>query len=293
MADETNTDALRSFGAALRRARMEVEPQLTLVAVGSHPDAPRQWSHSYLSRVERGLELPKEELVHWYETRTGVPSGYLVDEYRRLIGYDQTPPEELRGRMRAWSIERMEIFADLTGERAVVYETRDLIATCDDASSHVLLMDTSDPTNDSSRYDVQVVEGGQLTSLPTWMSNTLAAYEVRFHRTFGVGEWHRVTLRHEFPSTVTIPRWMTVSTRRGETREAVITIAFDIGNIRPAYRIDELYPEEVLAAFGGASSERMSEVLSHQRMIVPDLEGMVRARFRTIKTGLHYGIGWL
>ncbi len=292
MADETDASGLRSLGAALRRARMEVEPQLTLVAMGSHPDAPRQWSHSYLSRVERGLELPKEELVRWYEARTGVPAGYLVDEYHRLVRHDETPPDELRGQMRAWSIERMEIFADLSGEHAIVYETRDLVATRDEASSHVLLMDTSDPSNDSSHYDVQVVEGGRLSSRPSWMSKTLAAYEVRFHRSFGMGEWHRVTLRHEFPSTSTIPRWMTVSTRRGETREAVVTIAFDVANVRPAYRIDELYAEEVLAAFGDATGEPMREVVSRETMIEPDLDGMVRARFRTIKTGMHYGIGW-
>jgi hypothetical protein len=284
---------LQALGVALRDARLECYPHLTLMVLGSDPAAPRHWSHSHLSKVERGLESPTEDLVRWYEVRTGRATGYLLHMfYEATGGANSRAVADNHGNGRQWAIDRLEIFADLTGESTLIYETRDLVVVSDGVDSHSVLIDTRDLVNTGQGYGTEVIEGGVIATEPEWISGTLVKLEIALHRSFEIGEWHRVRLLHRSPPPESIPRWMTASSRHGETREVVITVAFNEHDIRPAWRIHENYDTEVFATFEAGSSVAVEDVIGGGTSLVPDVNGIVRARFLSLRPGLHYGIGW-
>ena len=286
-------EKLDILGAALRHARLHCRPLLTLKDLGSHPTAPRHWSHSHLSKVERGLEVPKEDLVRWYEFRTGKPSGYLLH-----MLYDATGGAESQALLddqrssRQWAVDRLEIVADLTGESTLIHETRDLVAISDDVDSHTILIDTHDRVNPGCEYGMEVVEGGVISKDPVWISDTLVKLDIAFDRSFATGEWHRIKLLHRSPPPESIPRWMTVSSRYGETREAIVAVAFNEHDIRPAWRIQENLAAEVVATFEAGSSTVVEGIIGGENRLLADASGIVRARFSSLRSGLHYGIGW-
>ncbi|MBW4077100.1 MAG: hypothetical protein HIU84_01020 [Acidobacteria bacterium] len=294
MSSQTYDDRkLESLGAALRDARMECYPHLTLADLGMDPAAPRNWSHSHLSKVERGLEAPKEDLVRWYEIRTGKPTGYLMNIFYEATGGTKSRASLDNERSaRQWSIDRLEIFADLTGENTLIYETRDLIAVSDGVASHSMLIDTRDRVNPGEGYGMEVIEGGVVTKEPEWISDTLAKLEINFDRSFSIGEWHRVRLLHRSPPPASIPRWMTVASRYGETREAVVSVAFNERDVRPAWRISENHSAEVVTTFEAGSPAVVEDIIGGGASLVTDATGIVRARFMSLRPGLHYGIGW-
>ncbi len=284
---------LEVLGAALRDARLECSPRLTLTELGSDSAAPRRWSHSHLSKVERGLEAPKEDLVRWYEIRTGKPASYLVNMfYEATGGADSHAFLESERHGRQWAIDRLEIHADLTGGRALIHETRDLVAISDGVNSHAMLIDTHDFENPGQDYGMEVIEGGAMAKKPQWISDTLVKLEITLDRSFAAGEWHRIKLCHRSPPSVSIPRWMTVASRFGETREAVIEIAFSERDIRPTWRISESFSAEVVAAFTAGAATVVEDIIGEGTSLVADANGMVSTRFSSLRTGLHYGIGW-
>lgn len=284
---------LQVLGAALRDARLECWPHLTLTDLGSDPAAPRHWSHSHLSKVERGLEVPKEDLVQWYEVRTGRATGYLLHIfYEATGGANSRALGDNQGSGRQWVFDRLEIFADLTGESTLIYETRDLVAVSDGVDSHSVLIDTHDLVNTGQGYGMELIEGGVIVKEPEWVSDTLVRFQIALHRSFEAGEWHRVRLLHRSPPPESIPRWMTVSLRHGETREVVITVAFNEHDVRPAWRIHENYAAEVITTFEAGSSAVVEDVIGGGTSLVADANGMVRARFSSLRPGLYYGIGW-
>lgn len=283
---------LQALGAALRDARLACYPHLTLADLGSDPAAPRRWGHSHLSKVERGLEVPKEDLVRWYEVRTGKATGYLLHSFYEAIGGANSRAQVDNQRSgRQWALDRLEILADLTGEGTLIYETRDLVAVSDGVDSHSVLIDTHDLDNPGRGYAMEVVAGGVIAKEPEWISDTLVKLEIALHRSFEVGEWHRVRLLHRSPPE-SIPRWMTVSSRRGETREAVVAVAFNEHDIRPAWRIHENHAAEVLATFEAGSPAVVEDVIGGGTSLVADANAIVSARFSSLRSGLHYGIGW-
>jgi hypothetical protein len=284
---------LEVLGAALRDARLRCSPRLTLVGIGSDEAAPRYWSHSHLSKIERGLEAPGEDLVRWYEVRTGKPDGYLVHLLYDATGGASSPAflTSQRG-ARQWAIDRHEIHCDLRGPRAVIHETRDLVAISDGVTSHTVVVDTRDFETSGRDFAIKVVEGGTIATTPEWISDTLVTVEVSLHRSFAMGEWHRIRLCHHSPALERIPRWMTVVSRYGETRDAIVNVTFNPHDVRPAWRISDTLSGEVFAAFARDSTAPVERVIGGGTRLLADAEGTVSARFSSLLAGLYYGIGW-
>ncbi len=286
-------EQLEILGAALREARVNRRPPITLVEIGSDTKAPRRWSHSHLSKVERGIEVPKEELVRWYEVRTGKPSGYLVNLFHRAVGTPEYGAWASQvGCERGWAFDRIEIFADLSGEFARIYETLDLVALSSGMNHDTVVIDPHDLMVSSRGCCVEVVEGGTLSRQPMPDAGWYGKLEVDLHREFEVGDWHRVRLLHTAISFEGISRWITLATRHGETREFVASLKFNEDNLHPAWRIDQRFAAEVVAAFGPDSVSSVDDVFGVGNTLVTETNGLVRARFESLRPGLQYGIGW-
>ncbi len=266
----------------------------------SHTDATgirfrRPSSLEPLSPVEDRARTrgPKEDLVRWYEVRTGKPASYLINMFYEATGGANSPAFlESQRHGRKWAIDRLELHADLSDKRSLIFETRDLVANKDGVDSHSVVIDTRDFDNPRQDYGVEVIEGGTITDPPEWLSDTLVKVEITLDRSFARGEWHRIRLCHQSPPPEGIPRWMTVSSRYGETREAVVDVAFNERDVRPAWRIHENLAAEVFAAFTAESSVAVEDVIGEGTRLVTDATGLVSARFSSLRTGLHYGIGW-
>ncbi len=280
------------LGTALREARLEQRPTMTLKELGGDDRAPRRWSHSHLSKVERGIEAPNEELVRWYEDCTGRPRGYLLDLYHAAVGRSaRDVAESPEGRTQTWALDRTEIFANLSGSDSLIYDTRDLVAIADRTKTYVVHLDSIEQAISSEIHTVELLDGGVLGKRKR-ISSTLSTVEIRLHRKFDAGEWHRIRLLHRAPAMENLSPWMTVATRRGETREALVAVRFNKREVRPMWRIDAMPLSEIVPAFEKGTSARVEDFADACSRVFPDANGIVHSRFPTLRSGLHYGIGW-
>jgi hypothetical protein len=284
---------LRILGQSMREARTNSDVPLTLKELGSDPNSPRRWSHTYLSRVERGFEVPKLELVEWYERRTGVNNGYLVSLYEKVIGpVVSTEPRNESDVDSDFRLDRIEFFLDFRTPKPIAYQTRDVIALVDNAQNYPLIVDSYDPTRGVADYPVAVLSGGRIATDPKVLSDTLQIVEIDLGRSLSLGDWHRFVFQHELPDDESIARWATIATRRNEVREAVITFQFEPGSQRRIWCIDGIYPEVLTATFGPGATSDPSEILGDTQERVLDHNGFVGERFLAPRAGLHYGLGW-
>lgn len=258
--------------------------------VGKHPDAPRQWSHAHLSKIERAKEWPKEDLVAWYEEVCGAAPGSLLALYRDAIGDTSVvPPEHIAREMRQWIDERLEVHVDLSTPLIVVTEQRDIVAQADQLDRHLLLIESDTPFGEHS---LEVLVGGEIGGPPLWQVGSVAAVPIRLPRAYASGDWHRVTVRFSIEPSATARNAATVFARNRHTRDAVVSLRFPSGATPKVWRIENAYSEEVHAAFNPKATASVTSLLPHARRVAVDRHGEVSARFRPVRPGLEFGLGW-
>jgi hypothetical protein len=258
--------------------------------VGKHPDAPRQWSHAHLSKIERAKEWPKEDLVAWYEEVCGAAPGSLLTLYRDAVGDTSiVPPEPIAREMRQWIDERVEVHVDLSAPTIVVTEQRDIVAVGDGLDRHLLLIESDTPFHEDS---LAVIGGGEIAGPPVWQVGAVAAVPIRLPRTYVSGDWHRVTVRFAIEPSAAARSAATIFARHRHTRDAVVSLRFPAGATPTVWRIENAYSEEVEAAFNPLATAAVSSLIPNARQVTVDGNGEVSARFRPVRPGLEFGLGW-
>lgn len=279
--------SVADLATALRHSRQHATPPLRLIDIGSDPNGPRTWSHAHLSKVERGLEVPAGELVHWYEVKTATTPGFLTGLWEIATGeqyLDALPPAET---VAPWTLDRVEIDLDLSGAVPTALETRDLIANLNGADRHQILIDLEDEdAAQSSR--LEVVDGGTIVEDKKLIMGNLVRHEIYHGRAAAKGEWHRVTLRHSYPS-VNFDPWYTFTTKTDRMREGLVTVRFGTKVPRRVYAVDRLLSKEVRSYCATSSPEQASADFSPVKV---DERGTARMRFAYPRAGFQYGIGW-
>ena len=279
--------SVADLATALRLSRQRSTPPLRLVDIGSDPQGPRSWSHAHLSKVERGLEIPTGELVRWYEVKTGTTPGFLTGLWELVTGehyIDALPPAES---VAPWTLDRVEIDLDLSGEVPTATETRDLIANIDGADRHQILIDLEDEEA-AMASRLQILDGGSLVEEKKLVMGNLVRHEIFHGRVAAKGEWHRVTLRHVYPSENFDP-WYTFTTKTDRMREGLVTVRFGKNAPKRVYAIDRLLSKEVRAFCSSAAPDEASADFTPVRV---DEQGIARIRFAFPRAGFEYGIGW-
>ena len=274
----------------MRDARVHHRPKLTMIDVGQSPLAPRTWSHSHISKVERGHEWPKEDLVAWYEAVCELEPGTLMALFDDAVGYIGVAiPEQVGRASREWAPDRIELHGDLRGPRMVMTEQHDLICQRDGSSGYVLIVDLGLDADNRAN----VLEGGVALGDYVWRSERLGALAIDFGRPFAKGEWRRLVVRHEFdPVDVTEP-WLTVANRSFRVREAVVSSQFAIHRDGELFVVDGVNLDELHQAFDSSSPHR---ALSHHpccRPLAIDAQSRGAVRFKNLQPGLHYGLAWV
>ena len=274
----------------MRDARVHHRPKLTMIDVGQSPLAPRTWSHSHISKVERGHEWPKEDLVAWYEAVCELEPGTLMALFDDAVGYIGVAiPEQVGRASREWAPDRIELHGDLRGPRMVMTEQHDLICQRDGSSGYVLIVDLGLDADNRAN----VLEGGVALGDYVWRSERLGALAIDFGRPFAKGEWRRLVVRHEFdPVDVTEP-WLTVANRSFRVREAVVSSQFATHRDGELFVVDGVNLDELHQAFDSSSPHR---ALSHHpccRPLAIDAQSRGAVRFKNLQPGLHYGLAWV
>jgi hypothetical protein len=284
------TASANQLGEALRSARLQHRPPLTLTALGTHPDAPRAWSHAHLSKVERGLELPKPELVAWYETCTGTPTGVLLDLL--TLAHEATNDEAAVVTPSApteWILERLELHANFRSYRPGVTRYLDMVATVDDLQEYHFLVD------DAHQEPVlpEVLSGGRAPTV-TWRSGHVAQLSIALHRAFDKGEWHRLRVREALNEFSRSRQWVSAMVRGPHTREAVVSVCLPDGVRVEPWLFGHADGLALGAVFGPGADRELDprDVLDDAVPARIEADGRVRTRFRSLEPGAHYGIGW-
>jgi hypothetical protein len=278
------------LGAAMRLARLNHRPLLTLKEVGYDPRAPRSWSHAHLSKVERGIEIPKEDLVRWYETICEVSPGYLLELLHSLDSDSQTA-DPTHGRSESFSLDRMELQALFNRSSPEVRVVADLITTAEKADSFALLLDGRDEEYPLKHKGPRILHGAERSEVE-WSSTSASSVRFYFGREFAKGDWHRIHISETAPTfCMTGKRNLTLSSKRSEVRDAIISVTFPEGQRPNCCLIDGMMPEEVNAHFGTKAPIRTKR-LAECEVLEIDSTGTVQVRFRSILPGLRYGIGW-
>ncbi len=286
-------DRLEVLGSALREARISHHPPLTLMELGADPNAPRRWSHSHLSKVERGLEIPKEDLVRWYEVRTKKPTGYLIKLwYQAMRDVDPNQLHAIEPGDHTWTLDRLELFVDLTGIRERVYEKRDLIARVSGLSSRTVAIDSHEVSFSSNFSHTEVLEGGTHAKSFVGHARGSVDLEIDLGREFHVGEWHRIRLLHCATAGESLPRHLSMMTRHSETRELIVSVAFKPTDVRNSWMVYERFLSEVEERLAAHYSTSARSFIGLDEDLVPDCNGLVSYRFESLRPGLLYGIGW-
>ncbi len=279
--------SVADLATALRHARQRATPPLRLIDIGSDPNGPRTWSHAHLSKVERGLEVPAGELVRWYEVKTATTPGFLTGLWEIATGeqyLDALPPAEA---VAPWTLDRVEIDLDLSGAVPTALETRDLIANLDGADRHQILIDLEDEEAALSSR-LEVIDGGTLVEDKKLIMGNLVRHEIYHGRAVAKGEWHRVALRHRYPSENFDP-WYTFTTKTDRMREGLVTVRFGKKVPRRVYAVDRLLSKEVRAYCAASAPEEASTDFAPVKV---DEQGIARIRFAFPRAGFQYGIGW-
>jgi len=283
----TSAASLELLGAALRAARASHVPPLRLADIGEDEAAPRSWSHSHLSKIERGKEVPSIELVLWYESRTGVAAGSLVTLWEHATGETYTPAPSTVSDASLWAIERLEMELDLRGELPLLTHTRDLLAN-GDADSYWIKYDTKDlhATNDGS--SVVCTLGGEIVERTAMPDSTVEKARIDIGGVIRKGEWHRVRVVHQLPAG-DIPPYLDFSLRTGAVREVQMTVMFPepaprVLRFTDAYAAD--LTELVNNPFTYSGREPVREELTVTTF------GSVSTRFSFPAAGFHHGLIW-
>ncbi len=283
----TSVEALERLGDALREARLNHEPPLRLSDVGSAAGAPRTWSHSHLSKVERGLEVPGADLVQWYEVVTKAVTGSLVRLWETATG-EHAPGPAPRANLLEWLTDRVEMVMDLRGERATVVDTRDLIANQPGLSGYWALYDTGGEPREAAEYDRDVLVGGKVHSVVPIDGTTLVKLGIKLGRELDRGEWHRIQIRHVLPAGPIEP-YLNFSLRTETAREAILTVHFPDGEWRVWSFID-VYAEALPAMLANPASENLPEDFSVRE--VPSNLGYATVRIEYPTAGFSSGLVW-
>ncbi len=290
MGTDLDTKLFVQLGTAMRLARLNHRPPLTLKDVGYSPKAPRSWSHAHLSKVERGVEAPKQDLVQWYEKVTEVTPGYLLDLWSAAMGQDDAS-------LAAMSVddffvsERIEMHGLFNLPHPEVHLVVDLLATKPSATSHALLMDGEWSNLPAKTKKGPAILSGAESAEVEWSTSSASSVRFHFGREFMPGDWHRLRIAETTPDFSELKRHLTLSSRRSESRDAIVTLTLPNG-VRPKLCvIDGMMSEEVNALFGDPSASAAKRLSSLQPLEV-DSGGSARVRFRGILPGLRYGIGW-
>jgi hypothetical protein len=197
---------------------------------------------------------------------------------------DLLPPAET---VAPWTLDRVEIDLDLSDAVPTSLETRDLIANLDGADRHQILIDLEDEEAALSSR-LEVVDGGTIVEDKKLIMDNLVRHEIYHGRAVAKGEWHRVALRHTFPSKNFDP-WYTFTTRTDRMREGLVTVRFGKKVPRRVYAIDRLLSKEVRAYCAACAPEEASFDFAPVKV---DEQGIARIRFAFPRAGFQYGIGW-
>ena len=283
---------LDQLAESMRIARQRAG--FTLVEMGTDPAAPRSWSHSHLSRCERGFEVPSPDLVAWYEVKAGLQKGFL-EGLRRMATGSEAPgiSEQLDDIDADFILDRIEFHVDFTGEKPLAFHTRDLVVRAESGvTSYPLLVDTYDPTRGVDDYPVEVRYGGTMPAAPRLKAGTLSVFDIELERSLQKGDFHRLQVVHTLPDTDSVARWVTIATRREEVREVVISVQFPRGEPHQLWRVERVYLEVLNAAFGPLTDGDPDELLGPGRRVELGPSGFTVIRFNNPRPGMHYGLGW-
>ena len=289
MGPDLDTKLFLQLGTAMRLARLNHRPALTLKDVGYNPKAPRSWSHAHLSKVERGVEIPKKDLVQWYEKITEVTPGYLLDLWGAAMGLGEASQHN-PGSDDCFVNERIEMQGLFNLPHPEVHLVLDLLATRPSASSHSFLLDGDWARLPTKAKGPTILSGAESAEVE-W--STSSARSVRFHfgREFMPGDWHRLQFSETYHAFANLKRQLTLSSRRSESRDAIVTVTLP-SDVRPNLCvIDGMRSEEVNAMFGEPTTS-FAKRLASLRPLEVDSGGSARVRFSGILPGLRYGIGW-
>ena len=287
-----NQSALDQLGESMRMIRQRAK--VTLIEMGSDPNAPRSWSHSHLSRCERGYELPTADLVAWYEVKSGVQKGFLEELRRQAAGEPlSSGSDEVDNFDSDFILDRLELLADFSGKEPRVFQPRDLVVRSGEGiSSYQLLVDTYDPTRPLADYPLEISYGGVFATTPRFQSGTLTIFEIDLERQLNKGDFHRLQLFHILPDHDSVARWVTIAARRDEVREVVVAVQFPRGDHHDLWRIEHVYLELLNAGFGPSASGDPDDILGHGHRVELGPSGFAVVRFNNPRPGMHYGLGW-
>ena len=284
----TSLAALQVLGEGLRRARSGGSPPLRLADIGDDPEAPRTWSHSHLSKIERGKEVPSIELVLWYERRTNAPTHSLVSLWEQATGQSYVPPSHRSAEVSSWSIERLEMALDLRDEQPLLTHTRDLIALTG-GDTYWILYDTKDVSVVAGQSDVAAVLGGTIVERMAVENATVEKARIDLGRFVAQGEWHRLRVEHRLPTRDIAP-YLDFSLRSASVREVQLMVTLPAGPRPRVLRFTHAYAAELTellaSPFSIASAEPARETIE------PDAQGVVMTRFLFPVPGFHHGIVW-
>lgn len=284
----TSLTALVALGEALRQARTEADPPLRLTDIGEGLEAPRTWSHSHLSKIERGKEVPSIELVLWYEQRTKAPARSLVTLWEQATGQVYAPPAHRAPDVSSWAIDRLEMTLDLRPDQPTLTHTRDLIAqTRSDAYS--ILYDTKEVSSANGESDVAVVLGGTIVERTRVENTTVERARIDLGRVVEKGEWHRVAVEHRLPSRDIAP-YLDFSLRSSAVREVQMVVFFPAGSTPRLLRFTHAYAADLPALIADPFSVESPEPA--REVIAPDAYGVAITRFLFPVPGFHHGLIW-
>jgi len=225
--------------------------------------------------------------VRWYEVRTSTAAGYLTGLWEIATGeqyVDAPPPAEA---ISAWTVDRIELDIDLSGESPTAIETRDLIANIDGADRHEYLLDFEDD-DAAVTSRLEVVDGGTILEEKKIIMGNLVRHEIFHGGATARGDWHRVTFRHVIAQRENRP-WFAFTTKTDRMREGLVTVRFGNNAPQRVYAIDRLLSKEVRAFCADCAPDEATSAFAPVKV---DNRGIARIRFAFPRAGFHYGIGW-
>jgi len=284
-----NRDQLKELGDHMRLLRLGENPPATLIQIGTDPIAPRSWSHSHLSRVERGFLIPGYDLVEWYENRCGAPTGILTAKLEQIVG--PRPEDRLSasgfGDLDGWRVDRLESTLDLRGPPFTFRHVRDLLAMEDGLNEVQFLLGLPFGLGGLGD-DAWNLHGGVFKGPPCFVTGDLAQLSVTMPVALRKGTWHRITVECRLPSCdVEAGRVMLTSPTAG-TRELVSSIAFPEGIKPRLWEINRMEPELVAVLNNG----RGTLPLERYRELEIDRFGEAANRVNSPRPGFAYGLAW-
>lgn len=281
-------EALETLGRAMRAARSFHEPPLRLVDIGESPKAPRSWSDSHLSKVERGKEVPGLDLVLWYEQRTQVTSGSLISLWEQATGLKYQPNSAESKEEAPWVIERLEMYLDLRPTEPLLTHTRDLLSNKQN-DSYWIMYDTKDVVMKGADSDVVVEVGGEIVERQRVENSTVEKARISLGRVVQRGGWHHLRVTHRLPSRDT-PPFLDFSLRTPGVRDVQLIVHFPAGSRPRVLRFTHAYSadlaELIANPFVITNPEPQREELSLDEF------GLALTRFPFPEAGFHHGLVW-